>query len=59
MASAWRKKNQLARREGALARLKGAKIRKEFFEKNDRTIEQWMARVEQEIQILEKRIIAQ
>jgi hypothetical protein len=55
MASAWRKKNQLARSEGALARLKDAK----FFEKNDRTIEQWKARIEQEIEILEKRIIAQ
>ena len=54
MARAWRKNNQLARRQSALARLKDAK----FFEKNDRTVEQWKARVEQEIEILEKRIIA-
>lgn len=46
------KKNQDARRHAALERLKESK----FFEKGNRTVEQWQVRKDREIEILEKKV---
>ena len=46
-----KKKNSHVRRTSALARLRSAK----FFEKKDRTEDQWQQRKEREISVLEKR----
>jgi len=46
------KKNQRARQQGALQRLKES----QFFEKNGRTVEAWQKRKDREIEILEKRV---
>lgn len=46
------KKNQTARREGALQRLKDSV----FFEKNDRTQEAWQVRKDREIENLEAKL---
>ena len=54
MATAWRKKNATGRRQVALANLESSK----FFPKNDRKEEEWEARRQKEIEILQKRINA-
>jgi len=51
MAKAWRKNNEKGRRLVALQNLKNAK----FFEKGERTEEQWRERRDREIETLELR----
>ena len=57
MAKAWRKNNQTARRAVALQNLRGAKFTEKTLKNGHvRTPEEWKARVESEIETLEKRV---